>query len=140
MSRKIIRNIEELKNAFSIIKKVVENGDPVILEAEKLTNKRTEKQLKGYWVLINSLVAFFNENGLYYTKEMVSDVFKIKAGLYKEIQGVKVPLSISNKSKRTKQQMERLIDTIMEFGMENNIQDCWLNDGEKMEILNSYNG
>ena len=105
MSRKVIRNIEELKNAFSIIKKTVEK-EPVILECEKLINKRTAKQLRGYWVLINSLVAFFNENGLYYTAEMVSNVFKIKAGLYKEIQEEKIPLSISDKSKRTKKEMK----------------------------------
>lgn len=138
MSRKVIRNVEELKNAFSIIKKVVESGEPVILECEKLINKRTAKQLKGYWVLINSLVAFFNENGLYYTAEMVSNVFKIKAGLYKEIQGEKIPLSISDKSKRTKKEMEQLINTILEFGLENNIKDCYLEDKEQEELLNYY--
>lgn len=138
MARKIIRNIEELKNTFSIIKKVIDKGEPIILDCERLANKRTDKQLRGYWVLINSLVVFFNENGLYYTKEMVSDVFKIKAGLFKEIQGEKIPLSISNKANRTKEEMERLINTILEFGLINNIKDCYLTNRELTDLLNFY--
>ena len=137
MSRKIIRNIEQLKDAFNNISKVVAN-EPIILNAEKLSNKRTDKQLRSVWFLINTITLYFKENGNNWSADEVMTYFKIKSGLYREIDGCKIPLSISDKAKRTKAEMEKLIDCILEFGAENNIDNCYLDDGELKSILDNY--
>lgn len=137
MSRKVIRTLIELKEVFNKLVPILLK-EPIIIEVEKLINKRTDKQLRTVWMLISIITLYFRDNGNNYTAEEVMNYFKIESGLYKEINNVKIPLSISDKAKRTKKEMNNLIECILKFGAENNIDNCYLNNEEILSILDNY--
>lgn len=134
----IIKTEEQLVELFKKMKKAIAK-EALIVEVEKFSNQRTNKQLRSFWLLISVVRNYFLENGNQWSSEDVANYFKIKSGLYQEIDGVKIPLSIADKAHRTKEQMEMLIDCILEFGAENNIENCYLLDEEREAILSSYN-
>ena len=135
--KKIIRTIDELKELFIKVKSKLEKKEAQIIEIEPLFNKRTNKQLRSYWLLIKTCKFFMNSHGNDFTDEEVSYYFKIKSGHYTELDGVKLAKSISDKSLTTKAEMEHLINTILEFGVENGIDDCRI-DSEELRSLLSY--
>ena len=135
--RTIIRNREQLIDLFKKLNKTIEKEE-IIVDVEKAVNQRSGKQLRSFWLLISVVRNFFLENGNNWSSDDIASYFKIKAGLYKELNGVKIPNSISNKAHATKEDMEKLIDCIIEFGAENNIENCYLLDEEREMLLNYY--
>ncbi len=79
-----------------------------------------------------------NNLGNNFTDEVVSNYFKIKSGHYHEIDGVKLPRSIALDSGTTTKEMKQLIDTILEFGLDNGISDCYIENQELDELLKYY--
>ncbi|MBO4516754.1 hypothetical protein J5751_04990 [bacterium] len=133
--KKIIRTEQELIDVFKYLKALKK---PIMMEFEKLTNKRSHKQLRSYWMLIKVCKLWMAEQGQHFTDEEVSYYFKIKAGFFNEFNGVKMAKSISDKSHCTKQEMENLINTILDFGAENGIEDCYIESQEMEELLKYY--
>src|SRR5210317_531058 len=86
---------------------------------------RGEQALKGYWVLIGIVQKYINDDcGNNYTKEEISDYFKLRAGHQKRINSVQLnavkvggnyslyeylPRSIANNSGCTYEDMKKLI-------------------------------
>ena len=101
-------------------------------------DKLKGKELRGYWVLIGVVTKWMNEQGNYFTKEEVSDWFKIQCGHKRRIKGVEIPRSIAVKSDCTWQDMSKLIDYIERFGAENNIVGCELRSGDKEEMKKGF--
>ena len=133
--KRIIRNEQELIDTF---KKLQTIKEPIVLEAEKLANRRTNKQLKSYWMLIGICRLWMAEQGQNFSKEEISNYFKIKSGFYTDINGVKMAKSISDKANCSRENMKNLIDTILDFGAENGIEDCYIEDYELEELLKYY--
>ena len=79
-----------------------------------------------------------NNQGNNFNDEVVSDYFKIKSGHYHEVDGVKLPRSIALDSGTTTKEMKQLIDTILEFGLDNGIEDCYIENQELNELLKYY--
>ena len=79
-----------------------------------------------------------NNQGNNFNDEVVSDYFKIKSGHYYEVDGVKLPRSIALDSGTTTKEMKQLIDTILEFGLDNGIEDCYIENQELDELLKYY--
>jgi|TARA_Y100000310_G_scaffold129918_2_gene129104 hypothetical protein len=126
-------------HAIGLIKKATsESIQDFSIIIDKHSPKRSSKQLSGYWVLINICKDFMNERGDNLTSEEVSYYFKIKAGHYNLIDGVKIARSISNKSDTTREDMQKIIHCIMEFGVDNDIQDCHLEPRELRDMLNYF--
>ncbi len=79
-----------------------------------------------------------NNQGNNFDDETVSDYFKLKSGHYAEIDGIKLPRSIALDSGTTTQEMRTLIDIILEFGLDNEIEDCYIENQELDELLKYY--
>ena len=135
--KKVIRTKEQLNKLIEYIKqfKLVE---PITINIEKLYNKRSAPQLRSFWLLINIVKLWMNEQGNNFTSEEVATYFKLQAGHYKTINGVKIAKSIADKSDTTKEDMKNIIDCILEFGINNNIEDCYIDNYELNELLNYY--
>lgn len=108
------------------------------IEIREICKKRSGRQLKAYWALINKVKNWMNSHGNNYTKEQVSDYFKVTVGHVSEVEGITLPGSIANKSDCTKEQMEKLINEITKFGAEHDIEDCYIRDDELAELLKFY--
>jgi len=67
----------------------------------------------------------YGQRGEYRSMESIGlgDVFRI------------CTLSLANKGDITKSEMELLINTVLEFGAENNIPNCYIRDGELERLL-----
>lgn len=130
--------------------------------------KRSCQQLKGYWVLVKAIQEWVLERGNLYLKddlgrlysvnnaETLSDWIKIQAGhcekrviaalYYKdkfEIGGttpdyINIPKSISNNSDCTKEDMKKIIDWVLNFAVEFNITNCYIQDKELDNLLGFY--
>lgn len=113
--------------------------DDFQVEIKKVDKKRSGKQLRAYWRLIRVVKNFMNEQGNLFSDEEVSDWFKLRADHYVEItEGEKIPKSIANKSDCSVEQMRKIIETIIAFGENYNIQDCYIRDEELEELLKFY--
>lgn len=108
------------------------------IEIRKLSKKRSDNQLRSYWRLIRVVKNFMNEHGNLFNDEEVSNWIKVRAGHYQEIKGEKIPKSIANKSSCTVEQMRTIIEFILAFGIEYNIQDCYIRDEELEDLLKFY--
>jgi hypothetical protein len=135
--KKIVRTLEDLIKVFHILKDKVAK-EPLMIDVEPLFNKRTSPQLRSFWLLIRACKVFMNSTGNNFTDEEVSYYFKIKANHCTELDGVKMAKSISDKSLATKEQMENLINTILDFGAENEIDNCEITSSEMQELLKYY--
>lgn len=135
--KKILRTVEDLKQVFFFLKEKVAK-EPLIIDVESLFNKRSNPQLRAYWLLIRACKVFMNSKGNDFSDEEVSYYFKIKANHYTELNEVKIAKSISDKSLTTKEEMEKLINTILDFGCENEIEDCQITSNEMKELLKYY--
>jgi hypothetical protein len=135
--KKIARNLQDLVNIFTILKERI-TKEPLIIDVESLFNKRTNPQLRAFWLLIKVCKIFMNTKGNNFTDEEVAYYFKIKAGHYTELDNVKMAKSISDKSLTTKEEMENLINAILDFGAENELEDCQISSYEMQELLKYY--
>jgi len=153
----------------------------------KSYSKRSQKSLAAYWVLINSIVEWSNEQGNSYTDKYFDESFKKEAGLTEEVdnmamwkmryhdkikkgwelyywadsetyslmeykdgdpdgdvvnwvdlgpQYIHKTRSVANKGDITKQEMERLIECVLEFGKD--IPNCKITDLELERLLKFY--
>ena len=109
-----------------------------VVTIAKYSPKRSDKQLRSYWMLINSARRYMNSQGNNFTQEEFSDFFKIRAGHCKYLDHTQIPKSISNRSSTTADEMQTLITVILEFGQEYNIKDCYIEDQELKELLTYY--
>lgn len=109
-----------------------------IVIIDNYSPKKSDKQLRSYWMLINSVVRYMRDQGNNFSQEEVSNWFKIKSGHCRDIGEEKVPKSISNKSETSKEQMQNLINVILDFGLEHNIRDCHIEPYELQILLNNY--
>ena len=136
---KIVKTYEEVVEVFkAVVGKRKQINEPLIFKVEPLLNRRTEPQLKAYWVLIHSCLNYMNSKGNNFDEKQVDCYFKLESGHYVEIDGVKVPRSISNSSNTTKDEMENLLMTILDFGFRNEIENCRLDKKEYDELISFY--
>lgn len=135
--KKIIRNKEDLNKIIDYISKF-KLEEPIVIDIEKLYNNRSNQQLRAFWLLIRVVKLWMNEQGNQFTDKEVATYFKLRAGHYEEIDGVKIAKSISNNSNTTKKDMQAIIDCILDFGIEHNIIDCYINSYELKSLLDNY--
>lgn len=133
----IIRNYNQLVDLFKKLKPKVEK-EPFIIDCEPLINKRSGQQLRAYWLLIQIVKMWMNEKGNNFSNEEVSCWFKIKAGFYTEINGLKIPKSISDKACCTKDDMKNLIDCILDFGIKNDIDNLFIDSYDYQSLMDYY--
>lgn len=131
-TQEIVKILDELLKKAKSTKKDFE------LEFRKIDNKRTGQQLKSYWHLIRVVRNWMNNLGNKFSDEEVSNFFKIKAGHCTQIDDVWIAKSVANKSDCTTVQMKAIIDEILEFGVENNIEDCEIDNSELDGLLKFY--
>lgn len=108
------------------------------IEFRRIDSKRSNNQLRSYWRLINIVMNWMNYHGNNFTNDQVSDVFKIKAGHFIEHDSIKIPKSIANGSYCTSEQMNKIIQCILEFGIEHEIEDCEIDNVELDALLKFY--
>lgn len=135
----IVNTISDLLKVYDVITSILNKNEPVEITIENQHLTRTQKQLRSFWLLINKIKSWMNEQGNNFTQEQVCYYFKIKSGLYEEKDGVKMPKSISNFGNISKKEMKQLIDTVLEFGIDNNIPDCMIEPYELSSLLENYN-
>jgi len=109
-----------------------------IVTIDKYSPKRSGKQLRSYWRLINVVRKFMENEGNLYTQEEVSNFFKRNAGLFKDIYGGKTLKSISGKGETTVDEMKKLIEVVLQFGIDFEIKDCDIEPEELRELLKYY--
>ena len=124
--------------ADNMLKAMSRAGKDFEVEVKELGKKRSGNQLKAFWVLIKVIKDWMWEQGNTYTAENISDWIKIRAGHCVEIDGDVFAKSIANKSDCTKEQMEVIIHTILQFGAENGIEGCEIEDRDLKELLEWY--
>ena len=133
----VIRN-EQDKQDFSLSFLKFKLKAPIVINIDLFYKKNSNQQLRAYWRLIKVCKSFMNNQGNNFNDEVVSDYFKIKSGHYYEVDGVKLPRSIALDSGTTTKEMKQLIDTILEFGLDNGIEDCYIESQELNELLKYY--
>jgi len=109
-----------------------------IVTIDKYSPKGSDEQLHSYWMLINIVKGYMNDQGNNYSQEEVSDYFKINSSHYRVIGSNKIPRSIKKSSKTTVEEMKGLITTILEFGKDHCIKNCHIEDQALKELLTYY--
>ena len=125
------------KIILNLLTCITETIDDIQVEVKSFRT-RSGQQLRAYWALIGVVRLWMNEQGNKFSDENVSDYFKIKSGHYTAIDNQIISKSISNKSDCTKEQMEAIINTILQFGAENDIKGCEIADEEFGQLLRFY--
>ena len=135
--KKIIYN-QSLFNSFIEKLKTYIIKEPITIEIEKLYKNRSNKQLRTFWLLVRILKTHMNECGNNFTDEDVATYFKLKAGHYIEKDNLKLPKSIDSKSGTTKTEMNKIINCMLEMGIDNNWEDVYIESEELNTLLNEY--
>ena len=112
--------------------------DDFEIEIRKICKKRSGSQLKAFWVLIAVVKKYFNSHGNHFTDEQVAEYFKRAANHVTKIAGETVGKSIANKSDCTVEDMERIINTILQFGAVHNIENCYIEPRDLQDLLNNF--
>jgi len=94
--------------------------------------------MPAYWALIGTVKDWYFEQGVIYTKEMIDQMFKILAGHTEIINGVEVTKSIAYNSDCTWQDMKKLLDYVVAFGIEENIMGLEIKERDKEAIKKGY--
>ena len=108
------------------------------VEIGPFKQKRSHPQLAAYWCLIKVAKKFMNERGNTFTSDEVSDWFKIRAKHCKDVKGVLLPKSIANKSDCSRDDMQKIINNILEFGQHFNVYGCEIKQDDLDVLLNYY--
>lgn len=108
------------------------------VEIREVGKKRSGQQLKAYWVLIALITDYMNEQGNWFSPEEVSSWVKIQANHYHWVGGEKIARSIANKSDATVDDMKKIINFILHFGIEHNIRGCEISNAELDALLRFY--
>lgn len=129
-----------LETTREIYRRCSESGKDFQITIGNYSSKRSSGQLKAYWSLIKTVKDYMNQPlfGNNFTDEEVSNYMKDKARHYVVINKQEILGSISNKSGCTKEQMKKLIETIIEFGIDNKIPNCDIVDYELDNLLANY--
>lgn len=140
MKQHHILRTEQDKQDFclSFSKTKINPQKPVVVNLDYFYKKNSNQQLRAYWRLIKVCKNFMNNHGNNFDDETVSDYFKLKSGHYGEVDGIKLPRSIALNSGTTTKDMKHLIDTILEFSLDNEIEDCFIENQELDELLKYY--
>ena len=109
-----------------------------IVKITKYSPTRSDRQLRSYWMLINSVRKYMQEQGNNFTQDEVSNYFKERAEHYNYVMGKPVPKSIDSKSGTTVDEMQNLINVILEFGQQFGIRDCYIEPSDLKELLTYY--
>lgn len=134
--KRIYRNEKELVDIF---RKIKAKGfkEPRTITDENLYRDKAP-QLRAYWLLINICRSYMNSKGNKFTEEQVDEYFKKIAGHTIKIGNETICRSIAFKSDCTKEDMQNLIETILEFGLDNEIKDCFICSYDLKDLLNNY--
>jgi hypothetical protein len=109
------------------------------IEIKKICKKRSGSQLKAFWLLISVVRKYFNSfPANNYTDEQVAEYFKRAANHVTKIAGETVGKSIANKSDCTVEDMERIINTILQFGANHGIKNCYIEPRDLQDLLNNF--
>ena len=135
--KKVIKTQEQLKDYITKLNNY-NLKEPITIEVEKLYKNKTNQQLRSFWMLIRIVKLWMNEKGNNFTDEEVKNYFLIKSGHYQEINNVKLAKSIANTRNTKKQDMTNIINNILEFGIDNNITDCYIDSYDLESLLNNY--
>ena len=138
MKQHHILKTEQDKQDFCLSFSKFKLKDPIVINIEPFYKKNSNQQLRTYWRLIKVCKNYMNNLGNNFTDEEVSTYFKMKSGHYTEVNNVKLPRSIALNSGTTTKDMKNIIDTILEFGLNNNIKDCYIESQELNELLKYY--
>lgn len=121
-----IINIDNLKHSFFEIEKYFNFvKQPITINVKRLQEKRTSPQLKYYWVLVNIIKNWLNEQqGENLNDEKTSDILKgmffFDVVQFKD-KKVKCLKSIADKSETDIKEMKDFIEKVIEFCQEWNI-------------------
>ncbi len=136
MVKKIIKTQEDLAEIIEKLQKL-KIKEYLVFAIEKLV-KADNKQLRSYWMLIDICRNWMNSKGNNFSIEEVDYYFRIKSGHYKLISGEKIVKSLSRNKGTTKDDMNNIINTILEFGIKNNIENCNITSYELKSLLENY--
>lgn len=101
--------------------------------------ERGEQALKAYWVLIGIVQQYMNKNcGNTFTKEEISDYFKMQAGHKRRVNEIDIPRSIANNAGCKWDDMKNILDYILRFGVEHEIRGCEITTMQKQEYYKYY--
>lgn len=118
MKKHLIFNEETLSIAIASIKNYAKKNKVFNIKIENIAEKRNDKQLKYYWVLIDIITDYLNEQGNDYTKEQTSNLMKGKFFYQDEVvfnEKRRVLKSIANNSETDKQEMREFIKKVVNF-------------------------
>ena len=129
-----------LETSREVSRRCSESGKDFQIVIGKYSPKRSGKQLRAYWVLIGKVREYMNQErfGNNYDDDDISNYMKDQARHYKVVNGREVLASIKTSSSCTRDQMNRLINTILEFGIKHKIPDCDIADYELDKLLQCY--
>ena len=125
-------------NATRLLQSMLYASTDFQLTVEPYSKDRSQNSLRAYWVLIDVVRNWMNDKGNNFSKEEVSSYFKIRSGFYSEMDGEKLPKSIANNSGCTYDDMRNIIESIINFGIENGIEDCEIVNTDLWDLLENY--
>lgn len=115
-----------------------ESNKDFSVEIKQYRKKRSGPQLRAFWKLVEVIRGYMNDEGNNFSPETVATYFKILGGHYDVIGNEKCAKSIANKSDATVEDMRKILDAMLKFGIEESIRGCYLDHWEEEEILNSF--
>lgn len=115
-----------------------QNGKDFEVVLQDMQEKRSPKQLRGFWRLIDCIRDSLEERGHFFFSDEIKDLMLEKAGHVRVVEGITIVRSISNKSDTTKEDMRNIIDCILKYAIEKGIHNCYLEEREMVELINYY--
>lgn len=149
----LILQVNQMINALGV------SGEDFQIEI-KPYSKRSKNALAAYWCLISSIVKWDKNNNSLNDK-VWDEWFKRSVGLVEEIdlkpirmmnhshsnlsdpnclRYIQKSRSLSNKGDITKPEMQNLLNTVIEFGAQNHIPNCFIPDDELDRLLKFSKG
>jgi hypothetical protein len=128
----------KINNAKQKALLLFQSGKDFEVVVQDIQEKRSPKQLRGFWRLIDCIRDTLEERGHFFFSDEIKDLMLEKAGHVKVIEGIKIVRSINGKSDTTKEEMKNIIESILNYAIEKGIHNCYLEEREKVELINYY--
>lgn len=128
----------KINNAKQKALLLFQSGKDFEVVVQDIQEKKSDRQLRGFWKLIESIKKFLEECGYVFSKEEVKNFMLEKAGHVKYLNEVAIVRSINGKSSTTKEEMKNIIKFIHNYAAERGIPNCYLEEREKVELINYY--